>query len=154
MRRAGKVDARTEPFEVVVYGEPAPQGSKSFKGLSKTGRAIIADDCKRTKPWRISVEWACTEAIGDRQRPLFDCPVEVILNFYFYKPKSSPKSRRYPDAKPDIDKIQRSTFDALKNAGVIRDDSRVVRVHANKLFCEGKEAMLHVPGAQILVRAI
>jgi crossover junction endodeoxyribonuclease RusA len=153
MRRAGKVDANPIPFEVTVYGEPAPQGSKSFKGM-RGGKAILAESSPKVKPWRIGVEWAAKEAIGDRQTPIFDCPVEVWICFYFYKPSSSPKRRQYPDTKPDIDKLLRSTFDALTNAGVLRDDSRVVRVHTSKLFCDCDESALSVPGAQIRVEAI
>lgn len=154
MRRAAKVDANPAgPFDVTVFGEPAPQGSKAFKGM-RGGKAILIEQVKRVKPWRIGVEWACAEAIGDRQTPLFDCPVEAWIYFYFYKPKSSSVRRLYPNTRPDIDKLLRSTFDALANAGVLREDSRVVKVHASKLFCGCDDSAMSVPGARIRLEAL
>jgi Holliday junction resolvase RusA-like endonuclease len=66
-------------------------------------------------------------------------PVEVVIVFTLPKPVTVPKNRNgYPSVPPDIDKLLRSTFDGLKTAGVIEDDSRVVSVTAYKRYQSGK----------------
>ncbi|WP_312681328.1 hypothetical protein [Stenotrophomonas chelatiphaga] len=45
-------------IRIVVYGSPAPQGSKSFKGLAKSGRAILVESSKKVCPWRQDVKLA------------------------------------------------------------------------------------------------
>jgi crossover junction endodeoxyribonuclease RusA len=75
--------------------------------------------------------------------------------FTLPKPKSAPKTRRtLPDRKPDIDKLVRSTCDALTTAGVYEDDARIVSLTASKVFPgEGIDA-LDVPGCVIHLRAV
>jgi Holliday junction resolvase RusA-like endonuclease len=43
----------------------------------------------------------------------------------------------------------RAVFDSLKDAGIVVDDSRIVRVSARKLYAQGIE-----PGASIVVRTL
>lgn len=134
---------------ITVLGMPAPQGSKSFKGMSKSGHAIMADDCKALKPWRESVIWAAREARGG---VTLTGPVFVLIDFYLPRPKSAPKWINRPFRRPDLDKLVRGVFDALTIAGVIDDDARVVTLHAEKWFC-GPSTILDVPGAVITVEA-
>lgn len=135
---------------ITVIGLPAPQGSKAFKGMSKSGHAILAESSKKVKPWREAVVWAAREA---------GChvpgAVSVRVTFTLPKPKSAPKTRKtYPDRKPDLSKLVRSTEDALVDAGVIEDDARIVRLSTEKVFPnEGMDA-LDVPGARIEVTAL
>jgi crossover junction endodeoxyribonuclease RusA len=114
-----------------VIGEPAPQGSKSPKGRLPNGRAIMVESCKKVKPWREAVIWAVREG----PRVTLDGAIGVSLTFYFRRPKSAPKSRTLPDRKPDLDKLVRSTLDALVMGGAIEDDARVAYLQARKLYC-------------------
>lgn len=151
MRRAGKVDASTEPTELVfeVIGDPAPQGSKAFKGMCG-GHAVLVEQSKKVKPWREAVIWAVREG----PRVTMDGPIHVAIDFYFRRPKSAPKSRQWPDRKPDLDKLVRSTLDALVMGGAIADDARVVCIDAWKFYCGCGEYAFDVPGAKILVRNV
>ena len=125
---------------ITVHGTPAPQGSKSFKGM-RGGHAILAESSKKVKPWREAVKWAALERMdrskwpdgGFGQGEAFAGPVTVEVDFYFIHPKTG-KRRPAHSVKPDIDKLLRSTFDALKDAGVFEDDSRICSVQARKHY--------------------
>ena len=127
---------------ITVHGEPAPQGSKSFKGM-RGGHAILAESSKKVKPWREAVKWAAIERMdsakwsdgGFGQGEAFAGPVTVEVDFYFTHPKTG-KRRASHSVKPDIDKLLRSTFDALKDAGVFEDDSRICSVQARKHYAD------------------
>jgi crossover junction endodeoxyribonuclease RusA len=77
-----------------------------------------------------------------------DGPVEVSIVFYLEKPASRPKGVVFADRKPDIDKLVRSVLDSLTDAGVLREDSRVVDLHALKLYARRGAS----PGVVIVVR--
>jgi crossover junction endodeoxyribonuclease RusA len=129
-----------ESITITVYGTPGPQGSKRHVG---NGRMV--ESSAKVKPWREAVIWAA-RGVGGK----IPGPVGVDITFTLPKPKSAPKTKRtWPDRKPDIDKLVRSTFDALTSAGAIEDDARVVNVSAYKVFPgEGPDA-LDVPGCVI-----
>jgi crossover junction endodeoxyribonuclease RusA len=110
-----------------VIGTPAPQGSKRH-----VGRGVMIESSAKVKPWRESVKWAAVEA--RRGGAPLTGPLLLLLEFRLPRPKSAPKSRKHPDKKPDIDKLIRSTMDALTESGIWLDDAQVVRVVADKFF--------------------
>jgi crossover junction endodeoxyribonuclease RusA len=112
-----------------VVGTPAPQGSKRFVG---NGRMV--ESSKALAPWRAAVAWVAS------QHPLTPGPVEVTLDFALARPRSAPKSRLWPDRKPDLDKLERGCLDALTAAAVIEDDARVVRLSSWKRYALPGEA--------------
>lgn len=118
-----------------VVGAPGPQGSKRH-----VGRGIMIESSKKVVPWREAVKWAAL-TVGAFIRG----PVSVDVTFYLQKPKSAKKDA-LPDKRPDLDKLVRSTFDALSDAGVWEDDSRVVSVAARKEYAVDRQ-----PGAKIMV---
>ena len=61
-------------------------------------------------------------------------PIAVVIDFYLQRPSSAPKRRTMPDRRPDLDKLVRSTFDALTTASVIEDDARIVEIVARKHY--------------------
>lgn len=135
---------------IEVIGDPAPQGSKSFKGF-RGGKAILAESSKNVKPWRESVIWAARE----QGISTITGPVSICIVFTVRKPKSAPKTKTtYPDRKPDLDKLERSTWDALVQAGVIEDDSRIVWNESGKVYPNEHADALDVPGARIWVHKI
>lgn len=145
-------------MKIIVYGSPAPQGSKKFLGTfaGKDGRmhAKLAESSKGVKPWRDDVKTA-----GEKARngalPM-DGPLVARMVFTLPKPKSRPKRKRtYPDRKPDLSKLIRSTEDALKDAGVIAEDARIVEYERVAKVYPGEDAeALEAPGARIEVRQI
>jgi Holliday junction resolvase RusA-like endonuclease len=143
-------------LEFTVLHRPAPQGSKRHVG---GGRLI--EQSKHVKPWRDAVDAAARAArvvshIGDVpiHRPTLDGPLSLEVVFTVRKPASAPKTRvTWPTTRDsgDIDKLLRSTFDALTTAGAIADDSMIVEVTTRKVFpSEGLDA-LKTPGAVIRV---
>ncbi len=156
----GRVVASAEEvgrvIRIVVRGTPAPQGSKSFKGMSKAGRAILTESSKKVRPWRQDV-MAAAEALRERTGAApIDGPVLVSMVFTLQKPASAPKRRRtYPMRTPDLSKLARSTEDALTDAGIWADDARVIGY--TKLWktypMEDVDA-LDTPGAVIEIREV
>lgn len=138
-------------LEIIVYGSPAPQGSKRFVGLSGKGHAKLIESSKAVKPWREAVKQAALGALFHGAVSL-DGPLHVTMSFTLRKPTSAPRSRRtWPDRKPDLSKLVRSTEDALTDAGVWRDDAQVVQCWSNKTYPgEGVNA-LNSPGAVIRI---
>jgi crossover junction endodeoxyribonuclease RusA len=108
----------------------------------------MVESSSKVKPWREAVKFAAREVFGGTPEMLRG-PVEVRIVFTLPRPKSSPKRRKYPDKTPDLDKCLRSTFDALTQAGVWEDDSRVVRCQASKVFPNSAVDALDVPGCVI-----
>lgn len=129
-----------------VYGLPAPQGSKRHVG---GGRMI--ESSAAVKPWREAVKHA---ALADGVL-FFEGPVAVNIEFSLPKPKSAPKRHSHPTKRPDLDKLVRSTLDALTEAGAWRDDSQVVCLTASKLYADPDGAYaLKVPGAWISIHTL
>lgn len=135
---------------VIVHGAPAPQGSKKFVGLAKsTGRGILVESSKKVKPWRQDVKAAARE-IAAGHAPL-DGNIVARMVFTLPKPASAPKRRRtWPNKKPDVSKLCRSTEDALVDAGLILDDSRIVSyTRLAKVFPGEDPEALESPGVRI-----
>lgn len=131
-----------------AHGIPAPQGSKRH-----VGNGVMVESSAKVKPWRQDVKHAALEAHAatcgsDGHHFPRGTAVYVALRFYLPRPKghygtgrnagtlkaSAPK---YPTPKPDIDKLTRSTLDALGEAGIYADDSQVARVNASKSYADG-----------------
>lgn len=143
---------RCVSFEVI--GTPAPQGSKRH-----VGRGVMVEMSKKLAPWREAVVWQARQAMRCDCHQTMSCaqitpqagPVAVGIVFTLPRPKSAPKARRWPHVRPDLDKLTRSTLDALKTAGVYGDDGQVCALDVSKRYVGDKWA-LDVPGAVIEVR--
>ena len=125
-----------------VFGTPAPQGSTRH-----VGNGVMIESSKKVKPWREAVKFAALESNFSNG---FDGPVRCDITFTLARPAAA-KKRLYPATKPDLDKLIRSTFDALSDVGLWEDDSRVVSVCARKVYVGGVGA-LHTAGAVITVQ--
>lgn len=135
-------------IEIVVHGEPAPQGSKTRT------RYGVREDNPNTRPWRAAVAAEAAQVMGDR--PPLEGAFELVVRFYFKRPdthygtgrnagtlkQSAPTRHR---VKPDADKLLRAIGDALAGK-VVRDDSRFAVVRAEKLYGS--------PRAEIVVREL
>lgn len=138
---------------IVVHGNPAPQGSKKFVGMVN-GHGMMAESSKKVKPWRQDVVAA---ALAVRQgAPPLDGPLTVRMVFTMPKPASAPKRRRsWPNKKPDVSKLARSTEDALTTAGIWTDDARVVQYERlAKVFPGEDPEALESSGVMIEIRTI
>lgn len=143
-------------IEIVVYGTPAPQGSKKFVGVTKAGRGLMVESSKKVKPWRMDVKAAAELVVAKHAAQMLpmDGPLVVSMVFTLPKPASAPKRRQtWPDKKPDVSKLARSTEDALSDAGLWADDARVVEYsRLAKVFPGEDPQALGSPGVRITVR--
>lgn len=136
---------------VDVLGDPAPQGSKSYKGRTRAGKPILVESSKAVKPWRAAVADAAEDAARLQGWPCADGPVSVEVDFYLPRPVRMPRGRFRPSVRPDLDKLLRSTLDALKTSGAIADDAVVVSILASKHYAG---VVFAATGARITIRTI
>lgn len=134
----------TDTFRVFVHGQPSPQGSK-IGGRRKDGKFFTRPATRTERPWRhlmvnmMSEKWTGSPMEGG---------LELTLAFALLRPKSvSPKKRPHPSTRPDGDKLERAVMDALKLAGVIREDGQIVS-------CQWLKEFRAVPGVQIELRKL
>jgi len=143
---------------LTVAGLPAPQGSKRH-----VGRGVMVESSKKVKPWRDAVRGEAAAAMLAQGLARFDGPLQLIVTFYFPRPASHYGTGRNagvlkasapaaPAVMPDLSKLVRSTEDALTDAGVWADDSRVVLVEARKRYANPPVSI--VQGAAIEVRPL
>lgn len=142
-----------------VFGSPAAQGSKRY-----VGRGITIESSKKLKPWREAVRAEAAKVAEARGEvsPL-DKPLYVKMVFTFGRPKGHYRTGRNahllrdnapsrPSGKPDLCKLSRSTEDAITDAGVWRDDSRVVEyVRLAKVYAGEDRDALPVPGVKVVI---
>lgn len=119
----------TGQLAFTVTGDPIPQGSKTLLAH----RAVVESGAARLKPWRESIRAAAHQAMTPDWRPL-DGPIAITLDFTLRSPKTRPRWRRYPDGRPDLDKLIRAVLDALTSIGAWCDDAQVVRIIATKNY--------------------
>lgn len=128
-------------LDFFAEGTPVPQGSKN--AYVRGGRAVLVDANARLKPWRAQVRDAAEAAIAEAGWETLDEPCRVYLGFTMPRPQRPWWD--VPAVKPDLDKLTRAVFDALTDAGVWKDDSRVVEMKVAKRY-EDDEA---VPGVWV-----
>lgn len=143
-----------------VLGTPAPKGSSRAFINKKTGRAFVAPGGAKTTEdkianWNCAVREAAADAIGEVAEPVYvDRCLIVVVEFKMCRPSGhwhktkgglKPGAPVAPRTKPDIDKLARTTLDALTGIA-FDDDSRIVDLVLRKRYAEpGKE------GARITV---
>lgn len=107
-----------------AFGNPAAQGSKKH-----VGNGIMIETSKALPSWRAAViEYAQKAYAG----PPLDGALELQVTFWFPRPTSARKAARWKTTAPDLDKLVRGVGDALKIAGTITDDARIVSLSASK----------------------
>ena len=137
------------PIELYVHGHPAPQGSKRH-----VGRGIMVESSKYVQPWREAV---VSEAIRSGHSGTgLDEPCTVDVRFYFPRPLAHFGKAGLKESAPavpsrrsagDIDKLSRSTLDALVQASILTDDSLVVDLIARKRY----STLARPAGARIVI---
>lgn len=163
-----------EPLEIIVFGNPKPQGSKKGFAIRRkvdgqwfyTGKVALVDEpTVAVGDWRDAVMAAGLKAIrcdcGDPTctalRPGFpwDFPIEARMVFTMPRPKVPPFP--WPAGNVgDVSKLTRSTEDALAlktGAGVFTNDCRIVGYSRLwKCYPDTDPESLGRPGARIILR--
>lgn len=149
---------RTLDLDFFVAGMPGTKGSA--RAFVVKGRAVITNDAgAKAKSWASCVSAAAHAAMAGAGP--FDGPVEVAITFHLQRPKGhylpatkkrpAPELRadapRFVGTKPDGDKLERCTWDALTGI-VVTDDARIARWSGGKLYTDS------TVGAAIRVRAL
>ena len=137
-------------YNFIVEGlEPAPQGSKTYLGQ---GRMI--ESCKRVKSWRGLVNKVARKFIKEP----FTGACEVVLVFKLKRRKDHFNSKgaiknnapkHYLVKRNDLDKLVRSTLDALSGVAYL-DDCQVIKVIATKEYADDEKSI----GANICINEI
>jgi len=117
-----------------VVGTPGAQGSKRH-----VGRGVMVESSKKVAPWREAVANAARTA---HHGPPLDGPLHLTVTFRFpatssWRAADRARGWRWKDRTPDLDKLLRSTGDALTTSGLIADDARIVAVYAFKIEVTG-----------------
>lgn len=146
-----------------VRGTPAPKGSsRAFFKAGMKRAVVVKDNSERQKGWEQAVRDAIAVDLFDGampEVPLFvDTAIAVTITFHMARPAGHwgkgknagrllPSAPPRPRVKPDIDKLARSTLDAMTGS-ILDDDSRIADLTLAKRWAEpGQE------GATISVRA-
>lgn len=139
-------------MRIVVLGRAQPAGSKRAFSNPKTGKIIVTDDAKQSRPWKQQVAGAARDAVGDR--PPLDGPLRLDVVFVVGRPKghygSGSNSRRvrpsapeFPAVKPDVTKLVRAIEDAMTGI-VYRDDALIVEQWARKVYGWPERVEIHL----------
>ena len=116
-----------------VIGNPIPQGSKV---ANHHGHGVRDANARKLKPWRAKLAAAARAAAHADGWETLDGPIRVTIKLSHPRPAAHYRTGRYsgllkPDAprwkatRPDADKLARAVLDALTDARVIKDDSRI-----------------------------
>lgn len=135
----------TAELVIDALGVPAPQGSKSFKGM-RNGKPVLAESSKKVAPWRAAVEKAARARIALTGWVTLTDACELVIVFWL--PRGATVKRPWPTTYPDLSKLVRSTEDALVRAGVIKDDALIVHEDVTKHYAQAST------GARIVVRPV
>lgn len=145
----------------IATGAPKPKGSMRHVG---NGRMI--DQVKGTGAWGDAVEDATKTAMAIKHVQTYGgFPAGTPIGFPLFGPlvvelvvtvPALKKPRRWPITRSsaDLDKHQRNVGDALTSAGVMKDDSQIVRWEAEKTYPGQHPDALAEPGAVIRIWTI
>ena len=122
------------------FSIPLEPMGKGRPRVSK-GRAYTP---KRTSDWAsAAITFIKSQAGRNGFEDSIKGPAEVNMTFLFRRPKS----RRSPEPtkKPDGDNVEKMVLDCMVKAGVIEDDSSVVKCSWQKVWAaEGKDGSIFV----------
>lgn len=136
---------------IEVFGRPAPQGSKELGGAGQ-----LRESSAYLPAWRTAVKIGAYSAyrragIDPHALPVFPAgvPLHVEQCVFCMAPEQGLATN-----KPDIDKLLRSTLDALggaygKSARLFADDSQIVRIDGLRKVAATAESAR--PGAYIII---
>jgi crossover junction endodeoxyribonuclease RusA len=114
-------------------------------------RPILTSTNKNLKRWRAGLSVLAQKAIfdlpGAHPFPVpADVPLRVHIIFGFVSPKSRKDGSIFKTTRPDLDKLIRSTLDAMTGI-VYKDDSQVAQVQAMKVFADRDHVRVSVENA-------
>lgn len=138
-----------EPIKFRVYGIPKAGGNKKpFLYKSKYDGKMHAAMCEGTdnKSWREAVKQAALEAYPGTTLIV---PLSLTVTFLMPRPMGDYKTGKnagmlkdnapyWHIKKPDVDKLIRSTKDAITDSGLWKDDSIVCTETKHKIYANDR----------------
>ena len=115
----------------------------------------MVESSKAVKPWREAVKWAALEAKTPGVVTFPAGAVRTGITFWMPRPRSHYRTGKhshllrddapiYVSKRPDIEKLIRSTFDAITDAAVWTDDAQVVHVNADMRYDDDCGAHINI----------
>lgn len=143
-------------FSLIVYGTPAPAGSKRpfkiRKGGVETGQVVTVDASRRAAPWKQTIKQQAGEVMQGQE--LLRVPLAVRFTFYVRRPKGHygkhgvrASAPAFPATKPDVLKLARAVEDALSGI-VYGDDAQIVSEKLFKCYGEPERVEIEIKEAQ------
>jgi Holliday junction resolvase RusA-like endonuclease len=147
---------------VVAHGLPSPQGSKR----SVAAGVLVDQNPRALQTWREDVKLAAIRAC--EATPSWEKAYPAIVGYFtFAMPRPAhhhvggDRLRELRDnapalhaTRPDLDKLLRSTWDALTTAGVWADDSRCAQAFIVKRYVGASSETLDLPGVRIVLTGV
>ncbi len=143
-------------LHIEVVGRPAPQGSKKTGGAGQ-----LLESSAYLPAWRAACRIGAYKAyaaaeIGTDHLPVFPIGVPVVIErcvFWVTSQQCRGAGTDLAIGKPDIDKLLRSTLDALgggryKTARLYDDDSQIVMING---LAKMRPVGTQSPGASIVI---
>lgn len=139
------------PIQIVVYGKASTAGSKKGFVHPTTGRVVIVDDAKKSRPWKNHV---ADVAMEQYDGPLLTVALDVEMIFVMTRLKSHYGTGKnaevlkdtaplQPTVMPDVLKLARAVEDAL--TGVLwRDDALIVNESLQKRYGDRERVEIRV----------
>ena len=136
-------------LRIRVVGVPATAGSFVPRKRKNGSLYLLRSGSQKHREWRSAAETTIRQAVNLwKWEVSSDDEYSVPLSFLLPKPKSV--TRAQPNVKPDIDKLCRSTLDALTVGKAIDDDARIIQLTASKTYASKAEQ----PGCYITVNKL
>lgn len=122
-------------YRLTTHGRPAPKGSmKCIGSRGKVKHQLIeSDDGGHRKVWRAHLT-AAAHGLAERLPAPLDGPITIGMIAWLEKPKSNRQIAPTTRTVGDLDKHARMLLDALTDAGVLVDDSRVTMLLGGKAW--------------------
>lgn len=136
-------------LKIRVIGIPATAGSFVPRKRKNGSLYLLRSGSQKHREWRQAAETTIRQAVKLWQwETSADDEYSVSLSFLLPKPRTV--TREQPNVKPDIDKLCRSTLDALTVGQAIDDDARIIQLIASKTYAGSNEQ----PGCYITVNKL
>lgn len=124
-----------------IQGTPKPQARP--RAVRRGRHAAVYSE---TTEWKEG----CKFQVAQLDAPSFCTAIEVNLYFWFHRPndhygtgrnsgKLKPSAPKYHIKKPDKDNLEKAVTDALVDAGLLSDDSIIVRGMTSKSYITKEE---------------
>ena len=123
-----------------VNGTPRPKQSARFVN----GRVVSVERTnKLLKAWKAGIVAAGRQWLREGNEAFGPVPLVVEVDFYFATKKRERWGQPHMP-RPDSDNLQKAMYDALKDAGVIRDDAQITDPKPRKRWAETAGAVIVV----------